>query len=228
MTTERELDFTQETRHFTDFAALPHRPGIRVPRVFPHLCSERLLVTEWMDGQSLSQVLDAGDETRIQPLLETLLDSTLQQVLSFGLFHADPHPGNFIVMPDNTLAVLDMGAVETISPEDRHRYTALLMALLGEQAGQQETPLQPLFEAAGFGGVDEARLQALSEALIDARTRDGTLVDNLRALMDEFRRLRLVIPDPFVAMVRVLITIGGLMTRYQIPFRWPSLADTAH
>lgn len=214
-TTERELDFAEEARHLETFAALPHRPGIRVPRVFPQLCSERLLVTEWMEGPSLSQVLDSHDEARIRPLLEILLDSTLQQVLEFGLFHADPHPGNFIVTDPQTLAVLDLGAVESLSPEARLHYTALLMRLLG----QGDAPLQPLFEAAGFGGVDEDRLQALSRALIDAQTRDATLVDNLGTLMDEFRRLRLVIPDPFVAMVRVLITIGGLMTRHQIPFR---------
>ncbi|MCH8543518.1 MAG: AarF/ABC1/UbiB kinase family protein [Alcanivorax sp.] len=219
-TTERELDFNQEARHLEEFAALPHGPNIRVPRVFPALCSERLLVTEWMEGPSLSQILEAGDDARIRPLLETLLDSTLQQVLEFGLFHADPHPGNFIAMDDKTLAVLDLGAVEHLSQEDRQRYTLLLMALLGESS----TPLLPLFEAAGFGGVDEARLTLLSEALIAARTRDATLASNLHALMDEFRRLHLRIPDPFVAMVRVLITVGGLMTRYSIPFRWPALS----
>ena len=218
-TTERELDFNEEARNMQAFAALPHGPNIRVPRVFPALCSERLLVTEWMDGPSLSQILEADDETQIKPLLETLLDSTLQQVLEFGLFHADPHPGNFIPLDSQTLAVLDLGAVEHLSAEDRQRYTLLLMALLKNDGA----PLLPLFEAAGFGGVDEARLALLSEALIAARERDATLASNLRTLMDEFRRLRLQIPDPFVAMVRVLITVGGLMTRYSIPFRWPAL-----
>ena len=157
------------------------------------------------------------DEEQARPLLERLQASMMQQVLEFGLFHADPHPGNFIVTPDGDLAVLDFGAVEYVAAEDRQHYTALLMRLLGMGDG----PLLPLFEAAGFSGLTEERLEKLSAALVSARQdTDATLADNLRTLLDEFRRLRLVMPDSFVAMVRVLITVGGLMTRYQIPFSW--------
>ena len=215
-TTERELDFRLEMAHMQEFSELPHLPGIKVPRVYPTLCSAQMLVTEWIEGKSLSTVL-RDDEAQAIPLLERLQASMMQQVLEFGLFHADPHPGNFIVTPDGDLAVLDFGAVEHVAAEDRQHYTALLMRLLGMGDG----PLLPLFEAAGFGGLTEERLEKLSAALVSARQdTDATLADNLRTLLDEFRRLRLVMPDSFVAMVRVLITVGGLMTRYQIPFSW--------
>ncbi len=216
LTTERELDFSEELRHLLAFAALPHAAGIRVPKAYPALSSERLLVTEWIPGQSLSQVLEQ-DPARARPMLERLMDSTLRQVLEFGFFHADPHPGNFIVTPDNELAVLDFGAVEHLTRSERQHYTALLMRLLG----LRDDPLLPLFEAAGFQGLDEERLTRLSAALVRAHQTDSTLVENLRALLDEFRRLHLVIPDSFVAMVRVLVVIGGLTTRHQVPFRWP-------
>ena len=216
-TTERELDFQLEARHMIEFAALPHIQGIRIPKVFPEFGSGRLLVTEWMPGPSLSQLLDEDPE-RAKPVLERLMNSAMQQVLQFGFFHADPHPGNFIVTPDGDLAVLDMGAVQQLEDSERMHYTALLLRLLG----QGSEPLQPLFEAAGFGGIDEGRLNRLSEALISARDDpDATLADNLQALLEEFRRQRLLIPDPFVAMIRVLITIGGLVSKYGIPFRLP-------
>ncbi|MDX1802931.1 MAG: AarF/UbiB family protein [Alcanivorax sp.] len=218
-TTERELDFRLEMANMQAFGELPHLPGIKVPKVYPQLCSAQMLVTEWIEGQSLSSLL-ASDEEAARPLLERLQDSMMQQVLQFGLFHADPHPGNFIVTPDGDLAVLDFGAMEQVAPQARQHYTALLMRLLGMGDG----PLLPLFEAAGFGGLNEERLEKLSAALVSARHSDATLADNLRTLLDEFRRLRLVIPDPFVAMVRVLITVGGLMTRYHIPFRWSGLS----
>ena len=216
-TTERELDFELEAQNMQEFARLPHIPGIIIPEVIPELGSSRLLVSEWIDGPSLSQLLEDNPE-EARPLLERLMNSALQQVLQFGLFHADPHPGNFIVTPDNQLAVLDMGAVQHVSATQRTSYTALLLRLLG----QGEQPLQPLFEAAGFGGVDEEQLEKLSQALISARDDpDATLTDNLGTLLDEFRRLRLIIPDPFVARVRVLITIGGLVSKHGIPFSLP-------
>ena len=216
-TTEKELDFTLEAESLKHFAALPHIQGIRVPALVPELCSTHLLVTEWMPGPSLSQVL-ATNPQQARPLLEKLLASTMQQVLEFGFFHSDPHPGNFIISPDGDLVVLDLGAVQQITNEERAHYLALLMALLGES----EEPLLPLFQAAGFGGLDEDSLDALSNALVSAREdKDASLVDNLRGLLEQFRKLRLTIPDAFVAMVRVLITVGGLMSRYEIPFQWP-------
>ncbi len=219
-TTEQEMDFREEMAHMEAFGALAHRAGIKVPKVYPQLCSAQMLVTEWIDGRSLSALLE-DDPDAARPYLERLQDSMMEQVLVFGLFHADPHPGNFIVTPDGDLAVLDFGAVEHVDPQSRQHYTALLMRLLGMGDG----PLLPLFEAAGFGGLDEQRLESLSRALLTAPTLDATLTDKLRALLDEFRRLRLVIPDPFVAMVRVLITVGGLMTRYQIPFKWQGFGN---
>lgn len=216
-TTEKELDFELEAQHMREFAALPHIDGIRVPQVIPALGSSRLLVSEWIPGQSLSQLLEE-DPDRARPLLERLMNSALQQVLELGLFHADPHPGNFIVTPENELAVLDLGAVQHISAGERLSYTALLLRLLGHGDG----PLQPLFESAGFGGINESQLDQLSRALISARDDpDATLTDNLSSLLDEFRQLRLSIPDPFVAMVRVLITIGGLVSQHGIAFRLP-------
>lgn len=216
-TTEKELDFALEAESLQHFAALPHINGIRVPALIPELCSSHLLVTEWMPGPSLSQVL-ASNPGEARPLLEKLLASTMQQVLEFGFFHSDPHPGNFIVSPDGTLVVLDLGAVQQISDDERQQYLRLLMALLGES----RQPLLPLFEAAGFGGLDESALDALSAALVSAREdENATLVDNLRGLLEQFRKLRLSIPDSFVAMVRVLITVGGLMSQHQIPFQWP-------
>ena len=217
-TTERELDFAAEADHMIRFAELPHPEGIRVPAVYRELCDTRLLVTEWIEGTSLSELLEENPE-RARPLLERLMSSYLQQALEFGFFHADPHPGNFIVTAQDEIAILDYGAMQEISAEQRSHYTRLLLALLGGQ----DTPLEPLFEAAGFSGLEEKRLQQLSRALIRSRQEGESLSDNLNRLLQEFRHLRLTIPDPFVAMVRVLITMGGLLSRYEVPFRWKLL-----
>ncbi len=219
-TTEDELDFSLEADNMERFAALPHMPGIHVPKVYRELSAGRILVTEWIEGISLSRLLE-DDPDRARPLLERLMSSYLQQVLEFGFFHADPHPGNFIVMPDDSLAVLDFGAIQQISDAQRRDYTALLLRLLG----RGDAPLQPLFEAAGFGGLDEQRLERLSAMLIRARETEETLADNLNRMMQEFRQLRLMIPDPFVSVVRVLITMGGLLNRHGITFQWAALGD---
>jgi ubiquinone biosynthesis protein len=108
----QELDFHIEARNTITVAdQLGPAPAVRIPAVYPELTTQRLLVTEFIDGTSLQRagpLLDrlGADRTR---LARTLLECILRQILGGGVFHADPHPGNVLVLGDGTLALLDFG-----------------------------------------------------------------------------------------------------------------------
>ena len=70
----------------------------------------------------------------------------LQQLLNDGFFHADPHPGNFLITEDEQIAILDYGAIAHLSQEQRLQYTNLLMGLMGFSP----VKLGELFRQAGF------------------------------------------------------------------------------
>jgi predicted unusual protein kinase regulating ubiquinone biosynthesis (AarF/ABC1/UbiB family) len=105
-----ELDYELEAASQRDFAkAYADDPEIYVPGVLA--AAPRVLVTAWTDGDPLSRVIAGGtpDERDLAGLrLATLHFSAPARV---GLLHADPHPGNFRMLPDGRLAVLDFGAV---------------------------------------------------------------------------------------------------------------------
>jgi predicted unusual protein kinase regulating ubiquinone biosynthesis (AarF/ABC1/UbiB family) len=137
-----ELDYELEARSTKAFArAYADDPDIRVPAVLA--AAPRVLVTEWVEGTPLSEVIRAGstaDRDRAGQLLATLHFSAPARA---RLLHADPHPGNFRLLPDGRLGVLDFGAVARLPqglPEPIGRLTRLALAGDAEAvlAGLQE------------------------------------------------------------------------------------------
>ncbi|MDX6199488.1 MAG: hypothetical protein QOJ79_2639 [Actinomycetota bacterium] len=110
---KEELDYRLEAESQETFAnAYDGDPEIRVPHVIAG--GERVLVTEWMDGTPLSVIIREGtaeQRDRASLLLARFLFSG--PVLA-GLLHADPHPGNFRLLPDGRLGVIDFGAVNRL------------------------------------------------------------------------------------------------------------------
>jgi predicted unusual protein kinase regulating ubiquinone biosynthesis (AarF/ABC1/UbiB family) len=108
-----ELDYRLEAESQATFAAAYEGDDeITVPQVVAH--SERVLVTEWIEGVPLSRIIATGtqqERNRASLLLARFLFSG--PVLA-GLLHADPHPGNFRLLPDGQLGVIDFGAVDRL------------------------------------------------------------------------------------------------------------------
>ena len=103
----REMDYRKEAAMVSRFAAdLAPLSGIRIPRAYADLTTRRVLVTEWIEGEKLSES-NADD---VRELCTTLLNAYLIQLLDTGLLHADPHPGNLIRTADGQICILDFGA----------------------------------------------------------------------------------------------------------------------
>jgi predicted unusual protein kinase regulating ubiquinone biosynthesis (AarF/ABC1/UbiB family) len=130
-----ELDYTLEAQSQRDFAAAyADDPEIAIPRVVAS--APKAIVTEWLDGTPLSRIIAGGtpdERDRAGSLLALLHYSAPTRA---GLLHADPHPGNFRMLADGRLGVVDFGAVARLpdgSPEPLGRLTRL--ALDGDGAG---------------------------------------------------------------------------------------------
>lgn len=133
-----ELDYRHEAVHTTSgAAALRAWPDIAVPAVDPGLTGDRVLVMERLDGIPLSRGTEAVaslEPDRRTQLADALIGATLESVLATGVFHADLHPGNILVLRDGRLGVLDFGAVGILDSETRHLLAVLLLAALNDDA----------------------------------------------------------------------------------------------
>jgi predicted unusual protein kinase regulating ubiquinone biosynthesis (AarF/ABC1/UbiB family) len=130
-----ELDYSLEADAQRTFAtAFADDPQIAVPRVVAS--APKVIVTEWMDGRQLSSVIASGTDTERNEAGTLLALLHLSAPARAGLLHADPHPGNFRILPDGRLGVVDFGAVARLPggiPVPLGRLSRLAVA--GDSAG---------------------------------------------------------------------------------------------
>ena len=113
-----ELDFEHEAASMSSLrTALAHRDDVLVPAVVPDLCTERLLVMEYIDGIKITD-REALEQAGISPheVARLLNDLYADQMLHLGILHADPHPGNLLVQPGPRLVLLDHGLTLPLAP----------------------------------------------------------------------------------------------------------------
>ena len=130
-----ELDYRLEAQSQTAFAqAYDGDPSVRVPAVVTG--SERVLVTEWMDGLPLSSIVKDGTREQRDQAARLLAYFLFSGPVLAGLLHADPHPGNFRLLADGRLGVIDFGAVNRLpdgAPEPIGRLARLALDDAAEQ-----------------------------------------------------------------------------------------------
>jgi len=123
-----ELDFLNEARNqkrLREMLLEENIEGVMVPQVFEDYTTRRLLVSEFIEGKKLS---DCSDEqiANVTPLAQ---EAFLTQLFQYGFFHADPHPGNILVLDNGTIALIDCGLMASISPIDRDFMIAAVIHL---------------------------------------------------------------------------------------------------
>lgn len=208
-----ELDYAAEAMQLLAFGA----DRVQVPRPIAELSTDRVLTMTRIDGKRLTDWLaDATPDAR-DKLLADLLEEIAAQILVRGRVHADPHPGNFLVTPKGTLALLDFGCTLELSREERGAYARLVLAIAG---GNTEAATKELARL-GFVADDPAALVQMTTALISAM-RPGTAVSEMdwetqfAEQIAQAKQLKgLVIPRSFVLLGRVLATMAGLLATYK-------------
>ena len=134
-----ELDYRLEAQNLERFGEqLRAFPLLHVPRHVPDLSAARVLTMELVEGSKVTKGVDLRRmEQPLGELADQLLRGYLDQVFVHGMIHADPHPGNVLLMPDGRLALVDLGMVAFVAPRMRDKLLRLLLAAIdgrGEDA----------------------------------------------------------------------------------------------
>jgi ubiquinone biosynthesis protein len=160
----RELDFTIEATNLERFQQnLKEAPSVVIPRVFWKLSTPRLLTLDRLEGipiDEVEQIKQRGYNP--QELARTLVDTYLLQIFEHGLFHADPHPGNILVLEGGRIGLLDFGIVGRIRPEIMQINASIFLALVDRDYGRLAEEILKLSQV-----TDESQIQAFRDDLID-------------------------------------------------------------
>ncbi|MER6798332.1 ABC1 kinase family protein [Amycolatopsis mediterranei] len=205
-----ELDFTIEARNIGAIAATGS-PDVGLPKVHKGLSTDRVLVMSRLAGRPLTAAKDALPAAERKRLARSLLRCLLDQVMIGGVFHADPHPGNLMLLSDGRLGLLDFGSVGRLDSGLRGGLQNLLLALdRGDPAGLRDGLLEIVDRT---GEIDEQRLERALGALVarhfgPGRTPDLDLFTGLFRVVADFR---LSVPPPVAAVFRALATVEGTL-----------------
>ncbi len=223
-----EIDYRREADNAERFAGLfAHHPEVTVPRVERQLSAQRVLTTQWINGTKLQQRQEL-EAQRLEPaaLIRTGVIAGLRQLLEFGYFHADPHPGNLFALPGKTgamghVAYVDFGMMDEISNADRITLTGAVVHLINRDFHA----LARDFQALGFLKPD-ADLEPIVPALDDVL--GGALGENVgsfnfKAITDRFSELMYAypfrVPARFALIIRAVVSQEGLALRLDPSFR---------
>ncbi len=129
---QRELNFDYERQNLLRIKAdLASDSNVCVPRVFPELSTLRVLTLEYLEGEKLSHLRLHPLELEVgAKLASNIALCLLKQIFEHGVYHADPHPGNFIVMAGGRVGLIDFGNVGRLTPEMADDLFQLLHALI--------------------------------------------------------------------------------------------------
>jgi ubiquinone biosynthesis protein len=129
---ERELDYRAEASSMERVARqFIKSRTVYVPKAYREFSTRRVLTVEFIDGIKVSEIetlRNAGYDCHL--ITERGAEVVLQQIFDFGFFHADPHPGNIFVLPDNVICLLDFGMMGAVDRKSRELFVNLIQAIV--------------------------------------------------------------------------------------------------
>jgi ubiquinone biosynthesis protein len=211
-----ELDLRIEAQNMTAVMAAAAAGGVnlsvRIPKPHQPLCSANVLVMERLDGRALGTIMPSEEIGDRQGLARTLLDTLLREVMIEGVFHADPHPGNVLLLADGQLGLLDFGSVGRIDAGLRAALQRLLLAVdRGDPAALHDALLEIVQrpEELDDPALERALGQFMARHVGSGITPDARMFTGLFRILAEHE---LSVPPEIAGAFRALATIEGTLT----------------
>lgn len=218
-----EIDYLHEGRNCERFAEyFRDDPDVYVPRIFWAYSTRRVLTLEWIDGIKLTDVerIRAAN-LEVKQLVRIGVVAALKQLLEYGFFHADPHPGNLFALTDGRMAYIDFGMMDQLTEEMKEYLVDALVHLVD----RDYNALIDDFIHLGFLQSDVGRqelIPALEKVLADVLTQE-VVNFNFKTATDQFSdlmyRYPFQVPSHFALVIRSLVTQEGVALSLYPQFR---------
>jgi ubiquinone biosynthesis protein len=219
----REMNLTFERETMTrvhDLIASHRQKSLRVPALHPLLGSSQVIVMELLEGVKISDIVSGKaniDEKTRRGIARNVLSELLVQIFEWGLFHADPHAGNLMMLSDGTVGLYDWGLAGELLETDRKFISRVLKSVM---AGNIEMLIDVLVDMGREAGGREISRESVRSELnqlivfFEAGKGQGGEMPGLQVLVDAALsaadRLGIPMPSGLLLMAKSLVTIEGL------------------
>ena len=212
---KRELNFSRELQNLQNFArSLVKFKGVRIPRTFPALSSSRILTMEYIEGVAVNKLTcEAASDEQRQSIARLAADVYVEMIFTLGAYHADPHPGNVLVINGSELGLLDFGMVGRIDDRLRESIEEMLLSVISQDVSMLATLIKRV-------GRTPPRLDdsLLSIDVADLVANYGSqslqnfdLSGALNDVTDIMHRHQISLPPQTSLLIKMLITLEGTL-----------------
>lgn len=218
----QELDFKKEHDHIRAFQELfKDEKKLILPEPFSEYCSHKVLVTRFIQATKISKFEELKSQGHDLKVIAKLgFDLYFRQIFEFGYFHADPHPGNLMILPDGRLCILDFGMVGRLTDVDKSVLTQLIIGL-----GKDDIPaIVSTIEKLSKAEIDDKKgFEEDVAAFIQEFGTQAVKTIDLSALLERAREMVLkhrlqLNPDLFL-LLRTVSMLEGLGITLDPEFR---------
>lgn len=209
----RELDFGREERNLQQFEArFKNNPHVRIPHPYADFCTPRVLTMEQLSGYSLDSFEKlATSGLDLDSIARYGAELYLEMIFTDGYYHADPHPGNIVLMPGNVIGLMDFGMVGRIDEPLREDVEELMYAIVNGDAEHLTTVIGRIGRMPG--GLDQ---MAFRSDVADFVTHYGRQSVKrldvgrvLREMTEMIYRYQIVLPAQLSMLIKALVTLEG-------------------
>lgn len=218
----KELNFTIESIHIERFSKqFVDDETIYVPKIFRDIVTERILVMEHIDGIKVSEIdLLRQNGFDLQEIARRGAVLTMKQIFVHGFFHADPHPGNLFILPNNVICYLDFGMMGRIKRREREIVSDMLMRLVTRD---ERKLAEALLKLTYYDDEpDRDKLERDISEFVDHHLylplKDLKVEKALNRLLEILTRHRLHLKSDLFLVIKALGTVEGLGKRLDPEF----------
>ncbi|MBN1880332.1 AarF/ABC1/UbiB kinase family protein [bacterium] len=210
----QEMDFNVEAMNMERFREnLKSESGIHIPRVFWEYSGKTVITMEKLSGlrmENPADLVEAGHDPK--ELAREGMRIFLRQVLEFGLFHADPHPGNVLALPDGRIGIIDFGMVGRLDSQTSEHLGGLILNILQKDYDRLIISMRKLgFEFDELSSTDLRReLMEIVELYYGIPLKKVSIGDLLSRLIETVLKFGVGLPGGFLTLTRAIVVSEGV------------------
>lgn len=213
-TIEKEINYKIEAANTEHFGRqFLDNPTIYIPKVYHDLTTNRVITMEYVKGVKASEIVTLREEGYdLVEIADRGASLLMDQFFVQGFFHADPHPGNILILPENVICYVDFGMMGRINRRERHDFADLIMYIVRRNERKVVDVILKLVEV--HGPVNRSELESDVAELIDSylglplkHLEVGPIMQQLLELVS---RHKLCLKPNLYLVVKAAATVEGL------------------
>lgn len=224
----KEMDYNIEARNTDRFLKMyKNAPYIKIPEIYWEYTTSKVLMMEFVSATKLNDVRQSNDPEFDRRLLaERISKAIFSQLLDYGFFHADPHPGNLAVLSDNIVVFMDFGMVGRLSEEMQDNFALLIIGMMRRNTDLVIRSVSKMGLVPEDVNMPELRkdVDELREKYYDVPLSQVHLGEAVNNIFKVAFRHRIKMPADLTLVGKALLTVEGVVEQLDPEF---SIIDVA-